>query len=146
MTKKSKTSTAKNRLKQQLQLKLIEWNSVKDLFEQQSNSKEGLSILLELLELLTSQTEQLDRSCSALMKLQLKSKELTTLANESAERNITMLRCKQRAIVHRTDASDTESAFNISAAPSPNVLRKQYPLRNRSMKHQFASRNNQEGN
>ena len=83
------------------------------------------------------------------MKLQLTSEELTTLANESAERNITMLKCKQRAKAHRTDASDTESAFNTSAAPSPNLLRKQYPLRNRAMKqmkHQLASRNNQETN
>ena len=83
------------------------------------------------------------------MKLQLTSEQLTTLANESAERNITMLKCKQRAKAHRTDASHTESAFNTSAAPSPNLLRKQYPLRNRAMKqmkHQLASRNNQETN
>ena len=81
------------------------------------------------------------------MKLQLTGEELmTTLANESAERNITMLKCKQRAKAHRTDASDTESVFNTSAAPSPNLLRKQYPLRNRAMKHHFASRNNQESN
>ena len=149
MPNKSKASTAKNSLKQQLQLKVIEWNAVKDLFEEQSNSNEGLSILRETLELLRSQKEQLDRSCSELMKLQLTSEELTTLANESAERNITMLKCKQRAKAHRTDASDTESAFNTSAAPSPNLLRKQYPLRNRAMKqmkHQLASRSNQETN
>ena len=150
MPNKSKaSSTAKNILKQQLQLKAIEWNAVKDLFEEQSNSNEGLSILRETLELLRSQKEQLDISCSELMKLQLTSEELTTLANESAERNITMLKCKQRAKAHRTDASDTESAFNTSAAPPPNLLRKQYPLRNRAMKqmkHQLASRNNQETN
>ena len=80
------------------------------------------------------------------MKLQLTSEELTILANESAERDITMLKCKQRAKTHRTDASDTESVFNTLAAPSPNLLRKQYPLSNRAMKHQFASRNNQETN
>ena len=103
MPNKSKaSSTAKNSLKQQLQLKVIEWNAVKDLFEEQSNSNEGLSILRETLELLRSQKEQLDRSCSELMKLQLTSEELTTLANESAERNITMLKCKQRAKAHRT--------------------------------------------
>ena len=33
-----------------------------------------------------------------------------------------------------------------SAALSPNLLRKQYPLRNRAMNYQFASRNNQETN
>ena len=80
------------------------------------------------------------------MKLQLTGEELTTLANESAERNITMLKCKQRAKAHRTDGSDTESIFNTSAAPSPNPLKKQYPLRHRAMKHHFASRNNQESN
>ena len=80
------------------------------------------------------------------MKLQLTSEELTTLAKESAERNITMLKWKQRANAHRTDASDTESVFNTSAAPFPNLLRKQYPLRNRAMKHHFASRNNKESN
>ena len=125
---------------------MIEWNAVKDLFEEQSNSNEVLSILRETLEILRSQKEQLDRSCNELMKLQLSSEELTTLANESAERNTTMLKCKQRAKAHRTDASDTESAFNTSAAPSLNLLRKQYPLRNRAMKHHFASRNNQESN
>ena len=148
-TKSKASATAKNSLKQQLQLKVVEWNAVKDLFEEQSNSNEGLSILRETLELLRSQKEQLDRSCSELMKLQLTNEELTTLANESAERNITMLKSKQRAKAHRTDASDTESAFNTSAAPSPNLLRKQYPLRNRAMKqmkHQLASRNNQETN
>ena len=127
MSKKSKASSAaKNNLKQQLQSKMIEWNPVKALFEEQSNSNEDLSIQRETLELLKSQKEQLDRSCNELMKLQLKSEELTTLANESAERNITMLKCKQRAKAHRTDASDTETAFNTSAAPSPNLLRKQY--------------------
>ena len=55
MPNKSKASTAKNSLKQQLQLKMIEWNAVKDLFEEQSNSNEGLSILRETLELLRSQ-------------------------------------------------------------------------------------------
>ena len=55
-----------------------------------------------------------------------------------------MLRCKQGAKAHKTDASETESAFNTSAAPSPNLLRKEYPIRSRAMKHQFASRNNQE--
>ena len=146
MPDKSKASSAaKNSLKQQLQLKVIESNAVKDLFEEQSNSNEGLSLLRETLELLRSQKEQLDRSCNELMKLQLTSEELTTFANESAERNITMLKCKQRAKAHRTDARDTESAFNTSAAPSPNLLRK-YPLRNRAMKHHFASRNNQESN
>ena len=119
---------------------------LKDLFEEQSNSNEGLSILREILELLRSQKEQLDRICKELMKLQLTNEELTTLSNESSERNITMLKCKQRAKAHRTDAIDTESAFNTSAAPSPNLLRKQYPLRNRAIKHQFASRNNQESN
>ena len=146
-SKKSKaSSTAENRLKQQLQLKVIEWNAVKDLFEEQSNSNEILSIIRETLELLRSQKEQLDRSCSELMKLQLTREELKTLASESAERNITMLNCKHRAKAHRTDASDTESAFNTSAAPSPNLLRKQYPLRNRAMKHHFQSRNNPERN
>ena len=115
MPNKSKaSSTAKNSLKQQLQLKVIEWNAVKDLFEEQSNSNEGLSILRETLEILRYQKEQLDRSCSELMKLQLTGEELTTLANEFAERNITMLKCKQRAKAHRTDASDTESAFNTN--------------------------------
>ena len=47
---------------------------------------------------------------------------------------------------HRLDASDIESAFNTSAAPYPNLLRKHYPLRNRAMKHYSASRNNQESN
>ena len=89
MPNKSKTSTAKNSLRQQLQLKLVEWNAVEDLFEQQSNSNEGLFIVREILELVSSRKEQLDRSCSELMKLQLKNEELTTLANESAERNIT---------------------------------------------------------
>ena len=77
---KSKASTAKNGLKQQLQLKLMEWNAVLDHFEQQSNSNEGLSILPETLDLLRSQKEQLDRICSEPMKLQLTSEELTTLA------------------------------------------------------------------
>ena len=122
---------------------MIEWNAVKDLFEEQRKSNEGLNILRKTLELLRSQKEQLDRLCSELMMLKLTSEELTTPDNESAERNITMLRCKQRAKAHRTEASDTESAFNTSAAPSPNLLRKQYPLRNRAMKHQFASRKNQ---
>ena len=144
--KSKASSAAKSSLKQQLQLKVIEWNAVKDLFEEQSNSNEGLIILRETLELLRSQKEQLDRSCNELMKLQLTIEELTTLANESAERNMTMLKSKQRAKAHRTDASDTESAFNTSAAPSPNLLRKQYPLRNKEMKHHFASRNNQESN
>ena len=55
MPNKSKaSSTAKNSLKQQLQLKVIEWNAVKDLFEEQSNSNEGLSKLRETLELLRS--------------------------------------------------------------------------------------------
>ena len=80
------SSTVKNSLKQQLQLKVIEWNAIKDLFEEQSYSNEGLSILRETLELLRSQKEQLDRSCSELMKLQLTSEEITTLANESAEK------------------------------------------------------------
>ena len=57
-----------------------------------------------------------------------------------------MLKCKQRAKAHRTDASDIESAFNTSAAPSTNLLRKQYPLSNRAMKYHFANRNNQESN
>ena len=48
--------------------------------------------------------------------------------------------------VHKTSASDTESAFNRSAAPSPNLLRKQYPLRERPKESQFASRNSQESN
>ena len=147
MPNKSKASSAaKNSLKQQLQLKVIEWNAVKDLFEEQSNSTEGLSILRETLELLRSQKEQLERSCNEIMKLQLTSEELTTLANESAERNITMLKCKQRAKAHRTDAKDTEPNFNTSAALSPNLLRKQYPLRIREMKHHFKTRNNQESN
>ena len=147
MPNKSKaSSSAKNSLKQQLQLKVIEWNAVKYLFEEQSNSNKGLSILRGTLELFRSQKERLDRSCIELMKLQRTGEELTTLANESAEKNRTMLKCKQRAKAHRTDASDTESAFNTSAAPSPNLLRKQYPLRNRAMKHHFASCNNQESN
>ena len=54
------SSAAKNNLKQQFQLKVIEWNAVKDFFEEQSNSNEGLSILRETLELLRSQKEQLD--------------------------------------------------------------------------------------
>ena len=74
MPNKSKaSSTAKNSLKQHLQLKVIEWNAVKDLFEEQSGSNEGLNILREALELLRSQKEQLDKSCSKLMKLRLKS-------------------------------------------------------------------------
>ena len=147
MPYKSKaSSTAKNSLEQQLQLKVIEWNAEKDLLEEQSNSNGGLSILRETLELLRSQKEQLDRSCSELMKQKLTSEELTTLANESTEKNINLLKCKQRAKAQRADASDTESVFNTSAAPSPILLRKQYPLRNRAMKHQLASRNNQETN
>ena len=147
MPNKSKaSSSAKNSLKQQLLLKVIEGNAVKDLFGEQSNSNEVLSILRETLEFLRSQKEQLDRSCNELMKLQLTSEELTTLANESTERNITMMKCKQRAKAHRADAGDNESAFNTSAAPSPNPLRKHYPLSNRAMKHHFASRNNQKGN
>ena len=138
------SSSAKNSPKQQLQLKVLEWNAVKDLFEEQSNSNEGLSILRETLELLRFQKEQKDRICNELMKLKLTSEELTKITNESAERKITMLKCKQRAKAHGTDASDTESAFNTSAGPSLNLLRKQYPLRNRAMKHHFASRNNQE--
>ena len=86
MPNKSKASSAaKNSLTQQLQLKVIEWNAVKYLFEEQSNSNECLSILRETLELLRSQKEQLDRSCNELKKLQLTSEELTALANESAE-------------------------------------------------------------
>ena len=146
MPKKSKASSSeKNSLKQQLQLKVIEWSAVKDLFEEQSNSNEGLSIIRETLELLRSQNEKLDRICNELMKLQLTSEELTTLANESAKRNITMLKCKHRAKAHRKEANDTDSAFNTSA-PSSNLLTKQYPLRNRARKHHFASRNNQESN
>ena len=49
-TKSKASATAKNSLKQQLQLKVIEWNAVKDLFEEQSNSNEGLSILRETYE------------------------------------------------------------------------------------------------
>ena len=45
-----------------------------------------------------------------------------------------MLKCKQVAKADRAVASDTESAFNTSAAPSPNLLRKQYPIRNRPRK------------
>ena len=125
---------------------MIECNAVKDLFEEQSNCNKGLNLLRETLELLGSRKKQLDRSCNELMKLQLTSEELTTLANESAEGNITMLKCKQRAKANRLDASDIESAFNTSAAPSPNLLRKQYPLRNRAMKHHSSSCNNQESN
>ena len=147
MPNKSKASSAaKNSLNQQLQLKVIEWNAVKDLFEEQSNSNEGLSILRETLELLRSQKEQLDRSCNELMKLQLTSEELTKLAIESAKRNIITMKCKQRAKTHRTGASDTESAFNTSAAPSPDLLKKQYPLRNRAMKHHFAREDDIENN
>ena len=75
MSHKSKTSTAKNSLKHELQLNMIEWNAVKDVFKQQSNRNEGLSVLRETLELLRSQKEQLDSSCSKLMKLQLTSEE-----------------------------------------------------------------------
>ena len=84
MPNKSKTSAAEN----SLNVKVIEWNAVIDLFEQQSNSNEGLSILHETLELLRSHKEQLDGRCSEIMKLQLTSDELTTIANESAETNI----------------------------------------------------------
>ena len=108
MPNKSKaSSTAKNSLKQKLQLKVIEWNAVKDPFEEQSIKNERLSILRDTLQLPWCQKEPLDRSCNELMKLQQTSAELTTLAKESAERNITMLRCKQRAKAHRKDASDT---------------------------------------
>ena len=101
MPNKSKASSAaKSSLKQKLQLKVIERNAVKDLFEEQSNSNEGLSILRETLGLLRSQKVQLDRNCNEFMKLQLTSEELTSLANKSAERNITMLKCKQRAKAH----------------------------------------------
>ena len=58
----SKASTAKSSLKQQLQLKLIEWNAVKDLYEKLSNSNEGLNLLRETLERMRSQKDQLDRS------------------------------------------------------------------------------------
>ena len=51
-----------------------------------------------------------------------------------------------KATFTTTDASDTECAFNASAAPSPNLLRKQYPFSKRARKQQFASRNNQETN
>ena len=127
-------------------MKVIEWNALKDLFEEQRNCNKSLSLLRETLELLGSRKKQLDRSCNELIKLQLISEELTTLANESAEGNITMLKCKQRAKAHRLDASDIESAFKTSAAPSPNLLRKQYPLRNRAMKHHSSSCNIQESN
>ena len=55
-----------------------------------------------------------------------------------------MLKCKWRTNAPRTDASDTESALNTSTEPSPNLQGRQYLLRNRAMKSQFASRNNQE--
>ena len=80
------------------------------------------------------------------MNVQLTSEELTKLANESAEGNIVMLKCNQRAEGPKKDASDTESGLNTSTAPSPNLQRRQYRLRNRAMKSQFASRNNQEAN
>ena len=103
MPNKSKAlSTAKNSLKQQLQLKVIEWNAVKDLFEEQSNSNENLSILRETLDFMRSQKEHLTRICCELMKLQLTSGKLTKLANETVERNITIMKCKQREGAHRT--------------------------------------------
>ena len=108
------TSTAKNSLKQQLQLKVRELNAVKDLFEQQSNRNEGLSIPNETLLFLRSQKVQSDRSCSELMKLQLKSEVLKTLATESAKIKLTMRKRKKRA-KDGTSASDTESAVNISS-------------------------------
>ena len=56
MPNKSKaSSSAKNSLMQQLQLKVIEWNAIKDFSEEQSNNNEGLRILPETLELLRSQ-------------------------------------------------------------------------------------------
>ena len=78
---------------QKIQPNLIERNAVKELFEKQITRNDGLSILRESLALWGSQKEHLDRSCSQLMKLQLTSDELTTLANEYAERNIIMLKC-----------------------------------------------------
>ena len=106
---------------------MINWITVEDLFEEKSNCNESLSILRETLELLRSQKEHLDGSYSELMKLQLTSKELKTLAYESAERNMAMLKWKQRAKAHRMNASDTKSDTNTSAVPFPNLLRKQYP-------------------
>ena len=49
-----------------------------------------------------------------------------------------MVKFKQRAKAHRTVASGTESALNTSAAPFPNLQRKQNPSRNREKKDQFA--------
>ena len=78
------------------------------------------------------------------MKLQLTSDVFTRLANESAERNIIKLKSKQIAKSHRMDASDTESALITLKPPSPKLQRKQYTLRNRARKDQFASCNNHE--
>ena len=84
MPNKSKASlTATNNLKQQLQLKVLEWNVV-DFFDQRSYKNQGLNILRKTYQLLRLQKDHLDRSCSELMKLELISKKLTTIANESA--------------------------------------------------------------
>ena len=146
MPNKSKTSsTARNSLKQQLQLKVTECNEGKDLFKHKSNRNEGPSILREHSEFMKSQKEYFDRSCGKIMRLQLTNEELTTLAKKSSERNVIMLKCKQTAKTYRTDASYTESAFSRSTAPSPNLERKHIPLRKRAMKYQFPNPNNQSG-
>ena len=122
VNKSKPLSRAKNSLRQQLQLKLMEWNAVKELFEQQTKSSERLSILPETLKLLRSHKDYLDKICRELMKLELTSNELAT---ELAEQSKIMLKQKQRAKAHRTDASDAETALNTSTASFPNLQEKQ---------------------
>ena len=125
VNKSKPLSRAKNSLKQQLQLKLMEWNAAEELFEQQTKRSERLSILPETLMLLRSHKDYLDKTCRDLIKLELRSDELATLANELNEQNIIMLKQKQSANAHRTDASDTETALNTSTASFPNLRERQ---------------------
>ena len=122
VNKSKPLSRAKNSLRQQLHLKLMVWNAVKELFEQQTKSSERLSILPETLKLLRSHKDYLDKICRELMKLELTSDELAT---ELAEQSKIMLKQKQRAKAHRTDASDAETALNTSTASFPNLQEKQ---------------------
>ena len=94
MPSKSKAcSTAKNTLKQQLQLKTSEWKATKQLILQKSCSREIESALCETLKLLRS--DDLYRICADFMNLQLTTDELTTLGEDSVLRNTAAHKYKQ---------------------------------------------------
>ena len=87
MPNKTKASSrSKNRLKQGVQLKMIEWNSAREVLEQPGNRSKRLSILRETLELLGSQNDHLDRKCRNFRRLltqeTLTSEELAAVASE----------------------------------------------------------------